>query len=84
MPRTRRYGAPFVCRALLGDLGAEIEAATGRQALPWPSTREQAEALADTVYDVPGRCDALVDDAGTPPVYDNVSAVTEELYESCP
>lgn len=43
---------------------------------------EQAEALSDTVYDVLGRCDVLVSNAGMSPVDDNVSAVTEQRLRS--
>ncbi|WP_084531568.1 SDR family NAD(P)-dependent oxidoreductase [Nocardia miyunensis] len=68
------------CRAV----AEEIEAATGRRALPvgchvgrW----EAAEALFDAVYDAFGHCDVLVNNAGMSPVYDDLSAVTEELYD---
>ena len=63
---------------------AEIEAATGRRALPvgchvgrW----EDAEVLLDAVYDAFGRCDVLVNNAGMSPLYDDLPAVTQELYD---
>jgi len=63
---------------------SEIEAATGRRALPvachvgrW----DDAELLLDTVYDNFGRCDVLVNDAGTSPVDDGMKSVTAELYD---
>ncbi|PXW24480.1 UNVERIFIED_CONTAM: hypothetical protein DES50_1268 [Williamsia faeni] len=63
---------------------SEIEAATGRRALPvachvgrW----DDAELLLDTVYDNFGRCDVLVNNAGTSPVYDGMKSVTAELYD---
>jgi len=62
----------------------EIEAATGRRALPvdchvgrW----DDAEHLVETVYDEFGRCDVLVNNAGMSPVYDSLTSVTEELYD---
>ena len=63
---------------------SEIEAATGRRALPvgchvgrW----EDAEALLDAVYGAFGRCDVLVNNAGMSPVYDDLPSVTQELYD---
>ncbi|KUH67693.1 short-chain dehydrogenase [Mycolicibacterium novocastrense] len=62
----------------------EIEASTGRRALPvachvgrW----DDAESLFESVYDAFGRCDVLVNNAGMSPVYDNLSTVTQELYD---
>src|SRR5262245_57343122 len=66
------------CRAA----ATEIEAATGRRALPischvgrW----EDAEVLVDAVYEAFGRCDVLVNNAGMSPVYDPLISVTHEL-----
>src|SRR6516164_3235832 len=54
----------------------EIEAASGRRALPvschvgrW----EDAKRLLDSVYDAFGRCDVLVNNAGTAPPYDGLT-----------
>jgi NAD(P)-dependent dehydrogenase (short-subunit alcohol dehydrogenase family) len=62
----------------------EIEAATGQRALPvgchvgrW----EDADVLLETVYDAFGRCDVLVNNAGMSPVYENLTSVTQELYD---
>lgn len=62
----------------------EIEASTHRRALPvachvgkW----EDADMLFKTVYDTFGRCDVLVNNAGMSPVYENLSTVTQELYD---
>lgn len=62
----------------------EIEATTGRRALPvachvgrW----NDAELLLDAVYDRFGRCDVLINNAGMSPVYEDLPAVTEELYD---
>src|SRR5262245_31964107 len=62
----------------------EIEAATGRRALPvgchvgrW----EDADKLVETVYEHFGRCDVLINNAGMSPVYDSLTSVTQELYD---
>lgn len=62
----------------------DIEAATGRRALPiachvgrW----SDAGVLFDAVYDTFGRCDVLVNNAGMSPVYDDLPSVSEELYD---
>jgi NAD(P)-dependent dehydrogenase (short-subunit alcohol dehydrogenase family) len=63
---------------------AEIEATTGRRALPvachvgrW----EDCDHLVDTVYAELGRCDVLVNNAGMSPLYDGLPSVTQELYD---
>ena len=63
---------------------AEIEASTGRRALPvachvgrW----DDCDTLVDTVYRELGRCDVLVNNAGMSPLYDGLPSVTEELYD---
>lgn len=63
---------------------AEIEAATGRRAVPvqfhvgrW----EDSERLVDAVYAEFGRCDVLVNNAGMSPAYGGLTSVTEELYD---
>lgn len=62
----------------------EIEAAAGRRALPvachvgrW----DDCERLVETVYGELGRCDVLINNAGMSPVYDDLSSVTQELYD---
>ncbi len=62
----------------------QIEAATGRRALPvschvgrW----DDCDRLVDAVYDEFGRCDVLVNNAGMSPVYDGLPSVTQELYD---
>jgi len=62
----------------------EIQTASGRRAVPvachvgrW----EDCDRLVDAVYGRFGRCDVLVNNAGMSPVYDDLTAVSEELYD---
>jgi NAD(P)-dependent dehydrogenase (short-subunit alcohol dehydrogenase family) len=62
----------------------EISAATGRLTLAvgchvgkW----DECDRLVDTVYAEFGRCDVLVNNAGMSPLYDDLSAVTPDLYD---
>jgi hypothetical protein len=62
----------------------EIKAATGRRALPvgchvgrW----QDCDDLVDTVYQEFGRCDVLVNNAGMSPAYDDLTTVSEDLYD---
>ena len=62
----------------------EIEAATGRRALPvafHAGEWDDSEALVDAVYAELGRCDVLVNNAGMSPLYPDLPSVTEELYD---
>ena len=62
----------------------EIEAATGRRALPVAchvGAWEDCDRLVDTVYDAFARCDVLVNNAGMSPLYDGLPSVTAELYD---
>jgi NAD(P)-dependent dehydrogenase (short-subunit alcohol dehydrogenase family) len=63
---------------------AEITAATGRRAVPvachvgdW----EQCGALVDRTYAELGRCDVLVNNAGSSPLYDDLLGITEAYYD---
>jgi NAD(P)-dependent dehydrogenase (short-subunit alcohol dehydrogenase family) len=63
---------------------SEIEAATGRRAVPMAfhaGRWEEADALADRVHDQLGRCDVLVNNAGMSPPYGSLADVTPELYD---
>lgn len=69
-----------VCEAA----AAEIRSATGRDTLAvtchvgrW----DQCDALVEATYERFGRCDVLVNNAGMSPLYDDLTAVTEELYD---
>jgi len=62
----------------------EIHTATGRKATPFAchvGRWEDCDRLAAFVYDELGRCDVLVNNAGMSPIYDDLPAVTEELYD---
>jgi len=63
---------------------ADVVAATGRRALAvachvgrW----SDCDALVDEVYEHWGRCDVLVNNAGMSPLYADLTAVTEDLYD---
>lgn len=63
---------------------AEIATATGRRAVGvgchvgrW----DGCDRLVDTVYAEFGRCDVLVNNAGMSPLYDDLTSVTQELYD---
>ncbi|WP_026402000.1 SDR family NAD(P)-dependent oxidoreductase [Actinomadura rifamycini] len=84
-----RCGADVVIASR--DLGActavaaEIEAETGRSALPYGvhiGRWDRLPGLVDAVYDRFGRLDALVNNAGMSPVYDSLADVTEKMFDS--
>jgi len=62
----------------------EVEAATGRRALPvgchvghW----DDLDGLVDAAYNEFGKVDVLVNNAGMSPLYPDVASVTEELWD---
>jgi NAD(P)-dependent dehydrogenase (short-subunit alcohol dehydrogenase family) len=62
----------------------EIEAATGRRALPvgfHAGKWDDCDRLVDTVYAEFGHCDVLVNNAGMSPLYDDLPSVSQELYD---
>ncbi|MGH9050656.1 MAG: SDR family NAD(P)-dependent oxidoreductase [Acidimicrobiia bacterium] len=68
------------CRAL----AEEVEATTGRRALPHAchvGQWRQIDGLVDAAYEQFGRVDVLVNNAGMSPLYGDVAAVSEELYD---
>jgi NAD(P)-dependent dehydrogenase (short-subunit alcohol dehydrogenase family) len=63
---------------------AEVAASTGRQALGvgFHAARwDDADRLAELVYERFGRCDVLVNNAGMSPLYESLSTVSEELFD---
>jgi len=63
---------------------AEITGATGRRAIPLAfhaGRWDDAERLADSVFEAFGRCDVLVNNAGMSPLYPDLPSVSEELYD---
>jgi NAD(P)-dependent dehydrogenase (short-subunit alcohol dehydrogenase family) len=66
------------------EAAREIEASTGRRALPvgcHVARWEDCDALVDRVYEEFGRCDVLINNAGMSPLYDGLPSVTQELYD---
>ena len=66
------------------QLAKEVRDKTGKKALPiacnvgdW----DQVDQLADAAYDHFGKVDILVNNAGMSPLYDNLSSVSESLYD---
>jgi len=66
------------------EAARDVEAATGRRALPvrchvgrW----DDCDRLVATVYEEFGRCDVLVNNAGMSPLYDGLPSVTQDLYD---
>jgi len=63
---------------------AEVASSTGRQALGggFHAARwDDADRLADLVYERFGRCDVLVNNAGMSPLYGSLAEVSEELFD---
>jgi NAD(P)-dependent dehydrogenase (short-subunit alcohol dehydrogenase family) len=65
-------------------LAKEVEASTGRTAVPiachvghWA----ECDQLVDTVYDRFGRIDVFVNNAGMSPLYKDLASVSEELFD---
>lgn len=63
----------------------EIEAETGRQALPYGvhvGRWDQLDGLVDATLEKFGKIDVLFNNAGMSPLYDGLPNVTEELFDS--
>jgi NAD(P)-dependent dehydrogenase (short-subunit alcohol dehydrogenase family) len=63
----------------------EIEAATGRSAMPYEvhaGRWDQLGGLVEAAYDRFGKVDVLVNNAGMSPTYDKMTDVTEKLFDS--
>ena len=64
---------------------AEIEAETGRTALPYAvhvGRWDQLDGLVDAAYDRVGRGDVLINNAGMSPVYEKQTDVTESMFDA--
>jgi NAD(P)-dependent dehydrogenase (short-subunit alcohol dehydrogenase family) len=84
-----RCGADVVIASR--DLGSceatatEIEAETGRNAMPYAvhvGRWQQLDGLVDAVYERFGKIDVLVNNAGMSPVYDKQTDVTEKMFDA--
>ncbi|MER5430035.1 glucose 1-dehydrogenase [Streptomyces sp. NPDC002588] len=70
-----------VCAAVSEEIAKE----TGRAALPYAvhvGRWDELPGLVDAVYDRFGRLDALVNNAGMSPVYEDLTAVTERMFDA--
>jgi NAD(P)-dependent dehydrogenase (short-subunit alcohol dehydrogenase family) len=64
---------------------AEIEAETGRAALPYAvhvGRWAELDGLVDAVYERFGKLDVLINNAGMSPTYDALTDVTEKLFDT--
>lgn len=67
------------------EVAAEIEAETGRKAMPYGvhiGRWDQLPGLVDAVYERFGRLDVLINNAGMSPLYDSLESVSEKLFDS--
>ncbi|TVS77947.1 SDR family NAD(P)-dependent oxidoreductase [Mycobacterium helveticum] len=64
---------------------AEVEAATGRSAMPYQvhvGRWDQLDGLVEATYARFGKVDTLINNAGMSPLYDKLTDVTEKLFDS--
>lgn len=64
---------------------AEIEAATGRTAMPYAvhvGRWEELDGLVDATYERFGKLDVLVNNAGMSPIYDKQTDVTQQMFDA--
>jgi NAD(P)-dependent dehydrogenase (short-subunit alcohol dehydrogenase family) len=67
------------------EVAREIEAETGRSAMPYAvhiGRWDQLPGLVDAVYERFGKLDALVNNAGMSPLYDSLDSVSEKLFDA--
>ena len=63
----------------------EIEAETGRSAMPYQvhvGRWDQLDGLVEATYDRFGKVDTLINNAGMSPLYDKLTNVTEKLFDA--
>src|SRR6201988_224109 len=63
----------------------EIEAETGRSAMPYQvhvGRWDQLDGLVDATYQRFGKVDTLINNAGMSPLYDKLTDVTEKLFDA--
>jgi NAD(P)-dependent dehydrogenase (short-subunit alcohol dehydrogenase family) len=63
----------------------EIEAVTGRTAMPYQvhvGRWEQLDALVDAAYERFGKVDTLINNAGASPLYESLTSVPEKLFDA--
>ncbi|HET7073701.1 MAG TPA: SDR family oxidoreductase [Mycobacterium sp.] len=63
----------------------EIEAETGRSAMPYQvhvGRWEQLDGLVEATYERFGKVDTLINNAGMSPLYDKLTDVTEKLFDA--
>ncbi|HEX5256174.1 MAG TPA: SDR family oxidoreductase [Mycobacterium sp.] len=63
----------------------EIEAETGRSAMPYQvhvGRWDQLDGLVETTYERFGKVDTLINNAGMSPLYDKLTDVTEKLFDA--
>ncbi|WP_167096837.1 SDR family NAD(P)-dependent oxidoreductase [Mycobacterium sp. DL592] len=67
------------------ETAAEIEAQTGRTAMPYGvhvGRWDELDGLVEAVYDRFGKVDVLVNNAGMSPTYDKLTDVSERLFDA--
>jgi NAD(P)-dependent dehydrogenase (short-subunit alcohol dehydrogenase family) len=84
-----RMGADVVIASRKLDncelLAKEVEETTGRQAMPYGvhvGRWDQLDGLVEGVYERFGKVDVLINNAGMSPLYDKLSDVSEQLFDS--
>ncbi|BCO33800.1 3-oxoacyl-ACP reductase [Mycobacterium heckeshornense] len=63
----------------------EIEAETGRSAMPYAvhvGRWDELDGLVEATYDRFGKVDVLINNAGMSPIYDKLTDVTEKLFDA--
>src|SRR5882757_9496537 len=63
----------------------EIEAETGRSAMPYQvhvGRWDQLDGLVEATYERFGKVDTLINNAGMQPIYDKLTDVTEKLFDA--